>query len=164
MKMKAIVFIAIVMVSCSTIKNIGGNTYKYKSEKRTLELSFENGSICRLKNTFFCMDIAPNVREITIICNYKRNGDTIFLRNIDCNSDTCKKALTISIPPQESSECFFLSSSSRKRNTTFAPDYATEYEKYGLIPNIDIDTLYVVKNKIILYKRDSLTNVGFIFK
>ena len=151
-------------MSCNTIKNIDNNTYKYKSKMRTLELSFESSSICRLKNTFHCMGIAPNLRETTIVCNYQKRGDTVYLRNIDCTTDTCKKALILSIPPQENKECTFLSSNSRKHNVTYGPSYATEYEKYGLIPYIDIDTLYIIRNKIVLYKKDTLMNVGFIFK
>ena len=154
----------ILMFSCNTIKKLEGTSYKYESKKRTLELSFESDSICKIENFFHCNDIIPSIRKKIIICYYQRKGDTIYLKNIDCESDTCKKELTISIPPQESKKCVFLNKNSRQNHITFGPNYATDYEKYGLVPNIDIDTLYIIKNRIMLYKKDSIGNVGFIFK
>ena len=47
---------------------------------------------------------------------------------------------------------------------TIGPNYLTAYEKFGLVPNVDIDTLRIIKNKIVLSKKESNRNIGFIFK
>jgi len=159
-----LVFILLIAVSCNTTKELVGKSFKYKSKKRTLELIFENDSICKLKNTFYCNDIDINVKELTIICRYKRINDTLYLRNINCKQDTCKYGLIISIPPQHCKQCSFLNEENRTHPITIGPNYSTDYQKYGLVPNIDIDTLYVVKNKIFLYKHENKMNIGFIFK
>ena len=164
MKNLTTIILVTILLSCNTIKNLSGTTYKYSSKNRTLELIFVDSRFCKLKNTFHCNDLKPEIKEITIHCEYQKRGDTIFLKNVNCTTDTCKKEITISIPPQESIPCYFLNNNSRSLNVKFGPAYATSYQKYGLVPNIDIDTLYINRKKILLYKRESLINVGFIFK
>jgi hypothetical protein len=165
--MKAIsilILASLILIACNATKELGCKAFKYKSKKRSLELIFDNDSICRLKNTFYCTDIDLNIRELTTVCRYKRINDTLYLQNINCKKDSCNYDLTVSIPPQQSKQCPFLNENERKRGMSFGPNYSTDYQKYGLVPNIDIDTLYVVKNKIILYKQDMKTSIGFIFK
>jgi len=157
-------FTLLILISCNSTKELGGKSFKYKSKKRTLELIFDNDSICRLRNTFYCNDIDINVKELTIISRYKRIKDTLYLRNINCKQDSCKYGLFIPIPPQDCKQCSFLNEKSRAHPITFGPNYSTDYQKYGLVPNIDIDTLHVIKNKILLYKHDAKTSIGFIFK
>jgi hypothetical protein len=152
------------MFSCNTINNLKGNSYTYKSYKRTLILSFYNDSTCSLKNIFNCRDLDLRLRETTITARYNKIGDTLYLKNVDCKSDACSKPLTVSYPLTENKDCFFLSANSKKRNAKFGPNYKSEFEKFAIVPNIDIDTLYIIKNKLILYKREGQQNIGFIFK
>lgn len=159
-----ILIIVLSFISCSISKELGGKSYSYKSKKRTLQLFFDNDSICRLKNTFHCHDIDPEIKEIVITCKYERVKDTIYLRNLDAESNDYENSLTFDIPVQNSRSCAFLNKESRKRKISIGPSYTTEYQKYGLVPRIDIDTLYIQKNKIILYKQAASKSVLFIFK
>ncbi|MHC1705785.1 MAG: hypothetical protein AB9846_17925 [Tenuifilaceae bacterium] len=159
-----LVLLSLVFVSCSISKDIINCTFKYKSKKRTLQLVFVNDTVCRLENIFHCNDINSDIKEITAICAYRRNGDTIILKNINCESSDCNYGLFREIPPQESKECDFLNSEKRGKRVTVGPNYLTDYQKYGLVPSIDIDTLYVIKNKIFFNKQNKEMSVSFIFK
>jgi hypothetical protein len=159
-----LVLILLFFISCKTTKDLRGKTYKYKSQKRTLEFIFDNDSICRLKNTFHCNDIDESVKRIIITCEYIRVRDTLYLKNNNCKDNSCKYDLVFLIPPQESAQCSFLKKEERKRPFLIGPSYLTEYQKYGLVPNIDIDTLYVVKNKLLFTKHDQKMRLMFVFK
>ncbi len=160
-ELRIIVIGLLFVASCGSIKELPNNEYTYKSKNRTLELHFTDDKTCILKNTFECSDIDPNFKNITIECNYTRKGDTIFLNRKGSNYDT---SLYIDIPPQESNECSYLSKKSRERNSKVSPTYATDYEKYGLVPNVVQDTLYIVKNKIVYFKKNKNQSIGFVFK
>src|SRR4030042_2897287 len=113
--------------------------------------------ICRFINTFHCKEINSEFKEITITCRYTKLDDLIILKNMECKSDSCVYEYIIKIPPQNSKKCSFLNEESRKgpSGIVIGPSYMTDYERYGFIPNIDIDTLYVVKNRLIMIKEDS---------
>jgi hypothetical protein len=159
------ILIILIFVSCKTTKHLAGKTFNYNSKKRTLQLIFDNDSICRLRNVFYCNDIDEKLKEITIHCQYERLYDTLYVKNINCgNDDSCKYDLFYSIPPQISKQCSFLSEEKRANIKGIGPKYLTDYEKYGLVPNIDIDTLYIVKNRIILMKHNENLNFWFVFR
>lgn len=158
------ILVCLILFSCSVSKEISNKTFKYKSKKRTLQLVFENDSICRLENIFYCNDIKSDIKELTTISTYKKNGDTIFLKNIACTTDNCHYDLIRDIPPQESKDCDFLNIEKRKRKMIIGPSYLTDYQKYGIVPNIDIDTLYIIGNKIFLNKQSKEMSISFIFK
>lgn len=166
MKIKGIIWIvlALLISSCNITKVLSGKTFEYKSKNRKLQIVFNNDSICQLKNVFLCNDIDFKFKEITITCNYKRDHDTLYLKNINCKDANCSYDLTIYIPPQESQKCSFLSEKNRKTTNFVGPSYVSEYQKYGLVPNIDIDTLYIIKNKILLYKYNEIMSIGYYFK
>lgn len=150
-----------IISSCNTVSNLSGNKYTYKSKLRTLELMFIDESTCILKNTFHCSDIEEKYRIINIECNYTKKGDTIYINNKNPNYNN---SLYIEIPPQNSNKCEFLNEKSREKKFSIGASYATDYEKYGIVPNITIDTLYIIKNKFVLYKKGESRSVGFIFK
>jgi len=150
-----------IVFSCTSIKKLPNNKYVYKSKKRTLELYFRDSSTCVLKNTFKCSDINPNFKNIITECNYLRKGDTIFL-NRKNTSNT--ESLYLFIPPQKSKKCDFLNKEKRERVFSIGPSYATDYEKYGLVPNINQDTLYIINNRIFFYKQVKRQGIGFMFK
>jgi hypothetical protein len=150
--------------NCSINRKICGETYTAKTKSRIARLKFDNDSICRFVNTFKCNDIDSKYKEITITCKYQKLDNLIILRNEKCKCDSCNFDFTIDIPPQESKKCFFLNDESRKVNFSIGPTYLNAYEKYGFIPNIDIDTVYIVKNKLIFIKQNSWRSIGFIFK
>ncbi len=151
----------LIISSCGIISKLSGNKYAYKSKQRTLELIFVDDSSCILRNTFHCSDIEEKYRVINIECNYTQNGDTIFLTNKNLNSHDGRY---IEIPPQNSNKCEFLNEKSRQKRFTIGASYATDYEKYGIVPNITSDTLYIVKNKIVFYRKVENRSIGFIFK
>lgn len=163
-KLYILLLVFYVLLSCNATKRLIGKTYVYRSKKRTLSLIFENDTICKLKNTFHCKDIDIEIRELVIICKYQRINNKIFLKNLKCKSDTCNYGLSVSIPIQNSKKCDFLNEEHRIKRNTIGPKFTSKYDKYGLIPAIDIDTLYVQKNKIILYKQDRNESIGFVFK
>lgn len=150
-----------IIFSCSTVSKLQGNKYTYKSKQRTLELTFVDESTCILKNTFHCPDIEEKYRIINTECNYTKKGDTIFISNKNLNHHN---GLYIEIPPQNSEKCEFLNEKNREEKFSIGARYATDYEKYGIVPNITSDTLYVIKNKIVLYKKGKNRSIGFIFK
>lgn len=160
LKITAITLVFIV-VSCASIKELPNNKFVYKSKSRTLEVYFKDSTTCILKNTFECPDVDPNFKNITIDCNYLRKGDTIFLSNKKPNNN---ESLYLDIPPQESNKCDFLNKEKRERVFSIGPSYATDYDKYGLVPNINQDTLYIVKNKVVLFKKNKIQSIGFVFK
>jgi len=149
--------------ACHSTKELNGKTFSYESQRRTLVVIFKSDSTCVLKNTFHCNDVSKDIKEIMISCTYKRAGDLIYIRNVNCTDDNCKYDLTMAIPPQESQQCGFLSDDARKSRVA-GPNYLTPYEKFGSVPNVDIDTLRIIKNRIVLSKKDSRRNIGFIFK
>lgn len=153
----------LLIVSCRITEDLVNKSFAYKSKKRTLELVFDSDSTCRLINTFHCSDIDLEIKELTTYCSYKRIKDRVFLRNLDCKTDTCAYDLYMDIPLQNSVECDFLNEKSRIQQT-FNPNFSTEYKKKGAYPLIDIDTLQVLKNKIVLYKQNGVESIGFIFK
>ena len=161
-----IVFITLLLfVSCNVTKDLVGDVYSYKSKRRTLQLIFDNDSICRIKNIFHCKDIDEEIKEITTVCEYIRVEDTIYLKNIDCEHDTCEYGLFMDIPFQNSKKCYFLNEEHRRaRALRVGPSYKGEYRKYGIIPKIDVDTLYILKNEILFYKQSNWESVGFFFK
>jgi len=160
-----IVFTSITTVSCNISQDLAGKSFNSYQKHRRVQLIFDNDSICRFKNTFNCNDIDPKFREITIICRYEKVDKMLILKNIDCKSDSCKKSFTIDIPPQKSTQCDFLNEDKRTRVFTIGPNYPTAYERYGLVPNIDIDTVFIVKNKLLFIKnKQNWGSIGFILK
>ncbi len=144
MKIIPLIIIAFLSIcSCVSVLELSGNKYKYKSKNRVLELYFKDDSICTLENTFKCSDIDSIFKNIVIECNYTRVGNTVFLERIGVGN---KGELYIDIPPQESSKCDFLNKEKRERSL-LSPAYATSYDRYGLVPNINRDTLFIIKNQ-----------------
>jgi hypothetical protein len=159
-----LIFAIFILGACHSTKELNGKTFRYESQKRTLAVIFNSDSTCVLKNTFHCNDVSKDVKEIMISCTYRRVDDIIYIRNVNCSDDNCKYDLTVPIPPQESEQCGFLSDDARKSRMTIGPNYPTAYEKLGSVPNVDIDTLWIIKNRIVLSKKDSRRNIGFVFK
>lgn len=151
--------------SCSTMNIISGKSFLYESNYRKLVLSFQNDSLCTLTNTFYCDDIDERYRKITITAFYKIQSDMIFLKNIDCKDNLCVFSPILDVPIQESNECNFLSSEKRNSKKIFdGRTYQSEYLKYGAVPNIDNDTLYIYKKQITFVKKIENGTIGFIFK
>ena len=166
MKKTVIIFTVILTAfSCSSIKEIAGKKFSYTSPNRKLLLSFENDSLCSIKNIFYCDDIDNKFKEISIKATYKRQSNMIIVRNITCKDNFCKYPSNIDIPVQESTKCIFLNKDNREFKMIFdGRKYQSDYHKFGLVPNIDIDTMYIYKNKITLIKKIGNGNFGFIFK
>ncbi|MFD2970117.1 hypothetical protein [Sphingobacterium bambusae] len=78
---------------------------------------------------------------------------------------TKDSGLYMEMPAQESKRCSFLNKESRRQpKFTVGPKYATDFEKYGLIPNITNDTLKIIGNKILFFKKGEDRSIGFVFK
>jgi hypothetical protein len=163
-KLILLIFSCALINACYIDKNLAGKTFVSKTKDRIAQLKFDNDSVCHFINTFQCNDIDPKYKEIIISCRYIKSDSFIILRNDKCKSDTCKYNLTIDIPPQESKKCYFLNAKSRESHFIIGPSYMTAYEKYGFIPNIDIDTVYIFRNKLYFFKWDSRRTIGLIFK
>lgn len=137
--------------------------FMFESKNRTLSVSFFGDSLCLLKNTFHCDDISADYREIEIKCTFKRVENVIYLKNTKCKGQSCKYDIVIDIPPQESKKCFFLSEEARYKEP-LGPNYLNSFERFGLVPNIDIDTMRIIGHKIVLIKKEGNMSVGYIFK
>jgi hypothetical protein len=99
------------------------------------------------------------------MCKYKKTNEMVILKNINCKSDSCINVFTIDIPPQTSKKCNFLNEEKRIRRFAIGPSYPTAYEKYGLVPDIDIDTAIIIKNKLIFFKqKEHWGSIGFVLK
>jgi hypothetical protein len=143
-------------------------SFRYKSYKREIILNFSNDSIVNLTNIFYCKDLKNEYKVINIQGIYKRlNKEMILVRNIECKDNNCLLPPTIEIPPQESVNCDFLNIEKRRDKVIFdGRSYSSDFKKYGLIPNLDVDTLFTIKNKIYLIKKiinEGMT-LGFEFK
>ncbi|MGY6649211.1 hypothetical protein [Wenyingzhuangia sp. IMCC45574] len=150
--------LSIVFFSCNSTKDLLGQTFKYKSKSRILELHFKNDKDCVLKNKFKCDDIDEDLKIIHVSCSYRREGNKIILSNK--NNDN-NEGLFLNITKQNSKDCSFLN---QKAKPPFTPNYTTDFDKYGIIPAIDTDTLYIYGNKILLYKQNQSRSIGFIFR
>lgn len=164
---KILVALVIVMtlVCCSSAKRVSGSKFIYKSLNRELVLSFDNDSLCSLTNTFHCDDIDNKYKEIVVKAFYERRQDIIILKNVSCVKEDCKYSSNIDIPIQQSIKCSFLDSDGRTKKEVFdGRTYQSDYYKFGLVPNIDIDTLYIHNNEVTLIKKIDRGNFGFVFK
>jgi len=165
--MKNVIIILLMMfftLSCSSNRDLKGKKYTYKSKNRELVIKFNENNTCSIKNVFLCNDIDDEFREIIINATYKRYNDMIVFRNFNCKDDGCIYPSYIEIPAQNSSNCIFLNKDERKNTTIFdGRTFQSDYYKYGLVPNIDIDTMYIVKNKIIFTKKTESGSFGFVF-
>lgn len=153
--------LSFVFISCGSSVNLINKKFSYKSQNRTLELSFKDSANCSITNTFNCSDIEEQYKITKIECEYKRIGNNILIINKKASNN---KGLYIPIPNQVSKECFFLNQISKERNIKTSPSYSTDFEKYGIIPNITNDTLKIVNKKIIYYKKNDYQSIGFVFK
>lgn len=164
-KILIILWVIPFVFSCLSVKNLKHKKFIYKSKNRELSLTFSGDSMCVIKNTFFCNKIDDKFREIKINATYKKQGNKIIIKNINCKNNNCIYPPTMEIPIQENSDCLFLNNEGRKSKIIFdGRTYQSNYYKYGLVPNIDIDTMYIVKRKIIFVKKIKNGSFGFIFK
>lgn len=164
-KLLVIFYVLVFTFSCSSSKELKGKKFIYKSQNRELLLTFSSNSMCSIKNTFFCDDVEDKFKEITVNATYKIQGNMIILKNITCKDDSCIYQQNIEIPIQKSSNCSFLNNEGRNSKTVFdGRTYQSDYHKYGLVPNIDIDTMHISNGKIILIKKNNNGNFGFIFE
>lgn len=144
---------------------ISSKNYSYRSLNRELLLSFENDSLCSIKNVFYCDDIADMYKETIIKATYKRKSNMFIITNLTCKSSSCEYFPNMDIPSLQSSKCIFLNKENRTEKAIYdGRTFQSDYRKYGLIPNIDIDTLYIIKDEIILVKKIDRGSFGFIFK
>ncbi|MFP9113147.1 hypothetical protein ACLI1A_04350, partial [Flavobacterium sp. RHBU_3] len=104
-------------------------------------------------------------KRVKIITTYRKIDNMIVLKNIACKNDSCVFPPTIFIPIQNSRNCNFLNSENRESKTIFdGRTYLSNFDKYGQVPNIDVDTLYMYDNKLLFYKKIEGGNLGFIFE
>ena len=142
--------------------NLSKKKFIYESKRRRLELKFVNDSICTLTNTFNCPSIEPKYKVIVQKCLYTRIDNDIYLENKD---SMFGNSSYIEIPPQNSNVCYFLNENNRRTKQIYiGPNYATGYEKYGIIPNITNDTLRIVNNEIIFPKKYADSRVIFVLR
>lgn len=157
--------IVLLALACGSLDNLNGQHFVSQSNKRKLTLTFTSDSTCMIKNIFYCDGIDQQYRQISINLNFKKSGNKIIVRNVNCDNDSCIYPPIIEIPIQTNSDCSFLNADGRKRKNLFdGRSFQSAYERYGLIPNIDIDTMYIVKRKILLTKKTKSGSIGFIFK
>lgn len=137
------------------------NNYYFKSKKRVLELNFLNDSICIYKNTFSCKDIDSNIRVIEIQCKYIKNEDFIILENLNCNN---ANSFYIEYSPQKSNDCKFLNKNNINENQIKFGGQHTISDNYisSLIPNIDVDTLYIYNKRLFLLKIGNVKSQNII--
>jgi hypothetical protein len=159
-----IVLLITVTGACNPTKNLVGKSFKSHSKHRTAKLNFDNDSIGRFINIFHCTDIDPEYKTVTILFNYRKTDDKIILKNINCKSDSCTNNFTLDIPLQSSKKCSFLNKDKREKRFGIGPNYLTAYEKYGFVPSLDIDTVYIVKRKLIFVKQQNWRSIGFVLK
>ena len=160
------VFVLACLFSCTSTRKLDHHCFRFQSYNRSLDLIFENRSTCKLENIFYCDDLDRNVRKISIVCDYRRVHDTLFLKNVNCKNFDCQYPPFVDIPYQNSKNCAFLNQDARfdkNINSLYDGDHTPEFSKYGVIPNIDIDTAYIFKNKIVLCKMNEGYYRCFVF-
>jgi hypothetical protein len=119
-----------------------------------MKLIFVNDSLLSLTHTYRCPCLDPDVKDIKQICTYKTSGDSIFVKNIRCKGDPCKFDPKFNIPIQDCRECWFLSAKAREQDPMnyIGPYHYTGYDKFGVVPQIDVDTFYFSHKRIFIIK------------
>jgi hypothetical protein len=141
--------------------------FVYRSKKRKLELKFINDSVCTLVNTFYCSCLSEKYRVITQVCKYSQRDNLILLRNEESKYGD---GTYIELPSQKCNDCPFLNQGQLKSSFYIGPKYVSDFEKYGLVPNLTKDTLLIInKNKIIYHKdlkneASQNDHINFIFE
>ena len=138
----------------SKIRSLKGKTFEYKNKTSILRLNFVNDTLLYLTHTFRCQCLDPEVKEIKQVCTYKVSDDSLFVKNILCKTEPCIFESNFNIPIQDCSKCWFLSAKAREQVTAIymGPHIYTDYEKHGIVPQIDVDTFYIVNNRIFIIK------------
>lgn len=159
------IFLIVFSSSCTSVKNLEENKYIYKSKNRELVLIFNNDNTCSIINIFLCNDIDEDIKEIVINATYKKTGNMIVIKNVNCITNDCSYSPIMEIPIQKSINCSFLNNEEREGERIFdGKTYNSNYDNYGLIPNIDVDTMYAIKKEIIFTKKTKEGSFGFVFK
>jgi hypothetical protein len=147
--------------ACSKQLKLVNKNYIYKSKQRKIELSFIDDSTCIFRNTFNSADLEEKYRIIEVECYFIIIGSKIVLQNKNPNINNTDYA---DIPSQENCSCEFLNKEKRHHKFYIGPYYPTDYQKFGMIPNITTDTLHIINKSIFLFKKAERGSMTFIFK
>lgn len=138
------------IIGCSIHKGLKRNYVFHDGSKRKLTLSFQNDSICALKNIYDCDNLEN--KEMTFKCKYKvLSNKYLLLINDNAYIDTTGVGYFY-FPETSGLNCEFLQK--KEKRITIGPNYPTEYERYGKIPYITTDTIVSHKRKLVWIKKN----------
>lgn len=154
MKLNLLLLIAATsLISCSIHKGLKRNYVFRDGSKRKLTLSFQNDSICVLKNIYACDNLEN--KEMHFKCRYEvLSSKYLLLINDNAYVDTTGVGYFY-FPATTDLSCEFLQKKEKtEKPITIGPNYPTEYERYGKIPYVTMDTLVNHRGKLAWVKKN----------
>lgn len=152
MKYNIIFTISILFLTSCSISNkivIKKDYIFNENSQRKLILTFQNDSVCTLKNIYNYEKIEEN--ELVQNCRYKSLDQKVLLINDDDTFlDTLGKGYFY-FPSIEKSDRTNLDTNDK---INIGPKYISDKERYAKVPFIDMDTVLVYKRKLIWIKKD----------
>lgn len=141
--------------SCSSHNQIIGNKYITKTENRELLAEILNSNQIKFTNKFTCTNIPDSHKEKIFLKEYYFKKNKIILKD---------SIFKMNLPYFNNSNCKFLSEEYRKTINERAYDgrliIKNRRELYSLE---NIDTLKIIKNKMIYIKKEKIGTIGYLF-
>lgn len=149
-----------IILSCSSHKpntnEIVGKKFTAKTENRRLEIKIIDAENLEITNEFFCTNIDEKFRKVVFNKKYHRNQNSIILTDSIFN---------FRLPYFNNSNCLFLSEKYRSTEDRKIFDGRTINSNQEELYSIwNMDTLKIIKNKLIYIKKVNNGSQGYLFK
>jgi hypothetical protein len=151
-----------IFISCSSQNKFKdrdaliGKRFTSKTENRKLVIEIVDAENLKIINEFDCENIDEKFRKVVFEKKYHRSGKSIILNDSIFN---------FKLPYFDSSNCEFLSEKYRtQKNERSFDGRLIVLNRKELYSMWNIDTLKIVENKLIYFKRNSLGSHGFMFE
>ncbi len=140
---------------CSSNKIIG-NEYIAKSENRQLDIKIIDNRNLEIRNKLYCSNVPEEFKVISYKKEYKLSKNKIII--IEPNDE-------LQFPYFNNSDCYFLSESYRNKENERAFDGKLIIKNKKEFYTIEkIDTLKIIKNHLLFYKKTENRSFGYLFK
>jgi hypothetical protein len=156
-KVNFLIFIIIIASSFScNSKKIIGNEYITQSESRQLSIKIIDNKNLEIINNLYCSNIPDEIKVITYKKEYQLSKNKIVI--IEPNSE-------LQFPYSNNSDCYFLSESYREQKNERLYDGRLILKNKKELYTIEkIDTLKIIKNHLLFYKKSENGSIGYLFK
>ena len=155
-KLNFLIFIIIIASSFScNSKKIIGNEYIAESESRQLSIKIIDKKNLEIINNLYCSNIPDEIKVITYKKEYKLSKNKIVI--IEPNNE-------LQFPYSNNSDCYFLSESYREQKNERLYDGRLILKNKKEFYTIEkIDTLKIIKNRLLFYKKSENGSIRYLF-